>query len=100
VPAPWLLGAIEHVGSTAVAGLAAKPVIDLMAQVTDVDVAVKQAAGTLGELGSVHSLAPNEPWLLDQHLYQRIGPDELMTTYLAEAAGFRPGRYPDDSWLR
>ena len=36
-------------------------------------------------LGSVHSLAPDQPWLLDQHLYQRIGPDELMTTYLAEA---------------
>lgn len=63
-------------------------------------------------LGSVHSLAPNEPWLLDQHLYQRLGPDELMTTYLAvargfaeaaamaEAAGFHSGRYPDDFWLR
>lgn len=31
---PWLVGgAIEHVGSTAVAGLAAKPVIDIMAGV-------------------------------------------------------------------
>ena len=50
VLAPWLLGAIEHVGSTAVPGLVAKPVIDLMAQVTDVDVVVDQAAGTLGGL--------------------------------------------------
>ena len=31
--APWLTGAIEHVGSTAVAGLDAKPVIDIMAGV-------------------------------------------------------------------
>jgi len=31
--APWLLGPIEHVGSTAVPGLAAKPVIDIMAGV-------------------------------------------------------------------
>ena len=31
--APWLVGPIEHVGSTAVPGLAAKPVIDIMAAV-------------------------------------------------------------------
>jgi GrpB-like predicted nucleotidyltransferase (UPF0157 family) len=30
---PWLVGAIEHVGSTAVPGLSAKPVIDIMAGV-------------------------------------------------------------------
>jgi len=28
--APWLIGPVEHIGSTAVAGLAAKPVIDIM----------------------------------------------------------------------
>lgn len=32
---PWLAGPIEHVGSTAVIGLAAKPVIDIMAGVRD-----------------------------------------------------------------
>lgn len=32
---PWLVGPIEHVGSTAVPGLAAKPVIDIMAAVRD-----------------------------------------------------------------
>src|SRR4026207_1902660 len=31
--APWLAGPIEHVGSTAVPGLAAKPAIDVMAGV-------------------------------------------------------------------
>jgi GrpB-like predicted nucleotidyltransferase (UPF0157 family) len=35
VLSPWLAGSIEHVGSTAVRGLAAKPVIDIMAGVTD-----------------------------------------------------------------
>jgi len=30
---PWIAGAIEHVGSTSVLGLAAKPVIDIMAGV-------------------------------------------------------------------
>jgi GrpB-like predicted nucleotidyltransferase (UPF0157 family) len=35
VLAPWLAGAIEHIGSTAVPGLTAKPVIDIMAAVRD-----------------------------------------------------------------
>jgi GrpB-like predicted nucleotidyltransferase (UPF0157 family) len=35
VLAPWLAGPIEHVGSTAVPGLAAKPIIDIMAAVHD-----------------------------------------------------------------
>jgi GrpB-like predicted nucleotidyltransferase (UPF0157 family) len=33
VLSPWLQGPIEHIGSTAVPGLAAKPVIDIMAAV-------------------------------------------------------------------
>jgi GrpB-like predicted nucleotidyltransferase (UPF0157 family) len=33
--APWLSGPIEHVGSTAVPGLPAKPIIDIMAAVAD-----------------------------------------------------------------
>ncbi|KJK52936.1 hypothetical protein UK23_02560 [Lentzea aerocolonigenes] len=35
--APWLVDGIEHVGSTAVPGLAAKPIVDLQASVTDLD---------------------------------------------------------------
>jgi GrpB-like predicted nucleotidyltransferase (UPF0157 family) len=35
--APWLVAAIEHVGSTAVPGLAAKPVIDIMAPVASLE---------------------------------------------------------------
>jgi GrpB-like predicted nucleotidyltransferase (UPF0157 family) len=34
---PWLVGPVEHVGSTAVPGLAAKPVIDIMAGVKSLD---------------------------------------------------------------
>src|SRR5262245_4458288 len=37
VLAPWLAGPIEHIGRTAVEGLAAKPVIDIMAGVQSLD---------------------------------------------------------------
>ena len=37
VLAPWLCGPIEHIGSTAVPGLGAKPVIDIMAGVPSLE---------------------------------------------------------------
>ncbi len=48
---PWLVSPIEHVGSTSVPGLAAKPVIDLMALVRDLDAAVAAVAPALAERG-------------------------------------------------
>jgi GrpB-like predicted nucleotidyltransferase (UPF0157 family) len=35
IVAPWLVAPVEHVGSTAVPGLAAKPVVDMLAGVRD-----------------------------------------------------------------
>jgi len=47
---PWLAGPIEHIGSTAVPGLAAKPVIDIMAAVETLEGSrdAIEAAATLG----------------------------------------------------
>jgi GrpB-like predicted nucleotidyltransferase (UPF0157 family)/predicted GNAT family acetyltransferase len=61
--APWLDGALEHVGSTAVPGLLAKPVVDLMAPVRDLETAC-QALPVLEALG--YWYAPYRPrmhWL-------------------------------------
>jgi GrpB-like predicted nucleotidyltransferase (UPF0157 family) len=52
--APWLAGAIEHVGSTAVAGLAAKPVIDIMAPVHGLDVS-RSGFPALSALGYLYA---------------------------------------------
>jgi GrpB-like predicted nucleotidyltransferase (UPF0157 family) len=41
--APWLVDGVEHVGSTAVPGLAAKPIVDLMVSVTDLDTVIREA---------------------------------------------------------
>jgi GrpB-like predicted nucleotidyltransferase (UPF0157 family) len=49
--APWLLSPIEHCGSTSVPGLTAKPVIDLMALVSDLDQAAEATAAALAEPG-------------------------------------------------
>jgi GrpB-like predicted nucleotidyltransferase (UPF0157 family) len=64
---PWLVDGIEHVGSTAVPGLAAKPIIDLMASVTDADVVVTRAGGLLAADGWCY--VPPE---LDQRPWRRF----------------------------
>lgn len=50
---PWLAGDIEHIGSTAVAGLAAKPVIDIMAPVASLSDSAA-AIVAVAQLGYLH----------------------------------------------
>ena len=45
--APWMAGPIEHIGSTAVPGLAAKPVIDIMIAVENLDVSFPAIAAAV-----------------------------------------------------
>jgi GrpB-like predicted nucleotidyltransferase (UPF0157 family) len=49
VLSPWLAGTIEHIGSTAVPGLPAKPVLDIMAGVHSLD-ASRPAIAVLASL--------------------------------------------------
>ena len=70
---PWLVDGVEHVGSTAVPGLAAKPIIDLMASVRDVDELIDQAGAALWDAGWWY--VPPE---LDNRSWRRffVKPDE------------------------
>lgn len=55
---PWLAAGIEHVGSTAVPGLAAKPIIDIVAGVRDLEEA-RAAFGPL--LDAAYVPQPHRP---------------------------------------
>ncbi len=52
--APWLAGDVEHIGSTAVPGLSAKPIIDMLAPVVDLD-AARAGISLLADLGWRHA---------------------------------------------
>jgi GrpB-like predicted nucleotidyltransferase (UPF0157 family) len=53
VLAPWLTGPIEHVGSTAIRGMPAKPVIDIMAAVASLE-ASRSAINEVVKAGYVY----------------------------------------------
>lgn len=60
----WLVRPVEHVGSTAVPGLSAKPVIDIAAAVTSLTTA-QEALSVLQRNGWVHWASdPNRSWRL------------------------------------
>jgi len=58
VLAPWLEGGIHHIGATSIPGLAAKPIIDMMADVRDLEEA-RSAFDPLREQSYVHT--PHRP---------------------------------------
>ena len=56
---PWLVEPLEHIGSTAVPGLVAKPIIDIVAVVADIDSA-GAAAEPLATLGWISAPEPTD----------------------------------------
>lgn len=75
--APWLAGTIEHIGSTAVALLPAKPVIDMMAPVHSLEASRSaiEAATNVGYIyfpykaEVMHWLCKPSPWHRTHHLH-------------------------------
>jgi GrpB-like predicted nucleotidyltransferase (UPF0157 family) len=74
---PWLAGPIEHVGSTAVPGLPAKPIVDIMAAVESLE-SSRPALAKLREVGYcyapykgdvMHWLCKPSPELRTHHLH-------------------------------
>lgn len=84
---PWLVTAVEHVGSTAVPELPAKPVFDLMAAVPDPDALVRDGVARLGAADWV--LVPPE---LDARPWRRffVRPDARGVRRLAHLHVMRP----------
>lgn len=75
--APWLIGDIEHIGSTSVIGLVAKPVIDIMAPVASLEgsrgaIAAAEAAGYCFypyKPGEMHWFCKPSPEVRTHHLH-------------------------------
>jgi GrpB-like predicted nucleotidyltransferase (UPF0157 family) len=69
---PWIVGGIHHVGSTAVPGLEAKPIIDILVGVRDLDES-RACFGPLTRLG--YTYAPYLPeemhWFCKPHPSRR-----------------------------
>ncbi len=78
--------AIEHVGSTSVSGLSAKPVIDILAGVTELEDA-EACIGALEGIG--YEYVPEYEVEIPERRYFRKGPSERRTHHLhvVEMAG-------------
>ena len=81
----WAVGGIHHVGSTAVPGLAAKPIVDILVGVEDLERS-RECFGPLGGLEYLHA-----PYLADE-MHWFCKPDRDHRTHhlhLAPAGGRR-----------
>jgi GrpB-like predicted nucleotidyltransferase (UPF0157 family) len=54
---PWLVGPVEHIGSTAVPGLPAKPIVDMLARIADYE-AGHQIIPAMTAIGWTHAPEP------------------------------------------
>jgi GrpB-like predicted nucleotidyltransferase (UPF0157 family) len=108
---PWLAGAIEHVGSTAVPGMPAKPVVDMMAAVHSLEQS-RPAIQSLASIGYcyatyradvMHWLCKPGPEIRTHHLHlvpfqsalwkERIAFRDLLRASLHVAAEYAALKY-------
>jgi GrpB-like predicted nucleotidyltransferase (UPF0157 family) len=55
---PWLVGPVEHIGSTSVPNLAAKPIIDMLARISAYDAG--DVIGAMSGIGWTHAPEPGD----------------------------------------
>jgi GrpB-like predicted nucleotidyltransferase (UPF0157 family) len=55
---PWLVGPVEHIGSTSVPGLAAKPIIDMLARIPGYQTG--DVVGAMAGIGWKHAPEPGD----------------------------------------
>lgn len=72
-----LAGPVEHIGSTAVPGLAAKPIIDMLARITDYD----RSAGIVADLSAIGWLHAPEPGDQERRKWSFCFPDAAWRTH-------------------
>jgi GrpB-like predicted nucleotidyltransferase (UPF0157 family) len=93
----WLVGPPEHIGSTAVPGLAAKPIIDIMAPVASLKASLPaiEAAGGIGyvfypyQLEVMHWFCKPSPSYRTHHLHLVPAGSQLWLDRLAFRDGLR-----------
>lgn len=89
----WVEGGIHHVGSTAVPGLEAKPIIDILAGVHDLEGA-RACFGPLARLGYVYA-----PYLPDE-MHWFCKPDPARRTHHLHLAPAGSRRYREELCFR
>jgi len=89
----WVVGGIHHVGSTAVPGLEAKPIIDILVGVRDLDEA-RACFEPLAEIGYLYA-----PYLPDE-MYWFCKPDPARRTHHLHLVPVDSKRYRDELTFR
>ena len=56
---PWIAGQVEHIGSTSIPGMAAKPIIDMLARVSDYRHTIGLVEA-MASIGWVHAPEPGD----------------------------------------
>ena len=90
---PWIVGDIHHVGSTAVPALDAKPIIDILVGVEDLE-SSRACFDPLNELGYLYA-----PYLSDEMLWF-CKPDPSRRTHHLHLVPYESARFRDELAFR
>jgi GrpB-like predicted nucleotidyltransferase (UPF0157 family) len=90
---PWVVGGIHHVGSTAVPGLDAKPIVDILIGVEDLEIS-RACFEPLAELEYLHS-----PYLAEE-MHWFCKPDPGRRTHHLHLVPYGSARYRDELAFR